>query len=247
MKSVKGILVAGGNGSRLSPFTKYTHKTLLPLFDRPVIDYALKTMRQAGITEITIIANEHIGQIAKHLGSGEPGELIHYVVEEEAKGVANAILLARPYVEGNRVMVYFSDNITNWNFRNDVKFFEEAENPPGAVLLAREVENPEAFGVCKLDTHGKVIDVVEKPKNPPSNLAIGGIYLFDENFWDYLDLEMSNEGSDFSISKITRKYILQGDVTIRNMGDGTWVDCGTAENLLMASIMALEKDIVAEY
>ena len=96
MGSVKGVLVAGGSGSRLLPFTRFTHKTLLPIFDRPVIDYALKTMRESGITEITIIANEHIGQIAKHLGGGEPNEKIHFVIEEDPKGVENALALARP-------------------------------------------------------------------------------------------------------------------------------------------------------
>ena len=117
MSIVKGLLVAGGSGTRLSPFTNYTHKTLLPIYDRPVIDYAMKTMRQAGITEITIIANRHIGQIAKHLGSGEEGEKIHYVIEDKPEGVANALRLGRPYIEGNRMMLYFSDNITSWNSR----------------------------------------------------------------------------------------------------------------------------------
>ena len=247
MASVKGILVAGGSGSRLSPFTRYTHKTLLPLFNNPVIDYALKTMRQAGITEITIIANEHIGQIAKHLGEGRNGEKIHYVIEQEAKGVANALRLARPYVEGSRMMLYFSDNITTWDFSSDVREFEDSENYPGAVFLAREVEDPSSFGVCELDEDGNVVDVIEKPQNPPSNLAIGGIYLFDERFWGFLDLETEGGDHDFSISKITRKYIQLGEAKIRNSGSSTWIDCGTPENLLKASLMALEGEISVDF
>ena len=245
MSIVKGLLVAGGSGTRLSPFTNYTHKTLLPLYDRPVIDFAMKTMRQAGITEITIIANSHIGQIAKHLGSGEEGEKIHYVMEDKPEGVANALMLARPYIEGSRMMLYFSDNITSWNFKDDVASFMESEDEPGAVFLAREVDNPRSFGVCELDERGEIVDIVEKPENPKSNLAIGGIYLFDSRFWKYLDSETKSSDGDFSISKITRLYVRQGNAVIRNIGKGTWVDCGTPETLISAGIMAMEGDITA--
>ena len=240
---VKGVLVAGGSGSRLHPFTKYTHKTLLPIYDRPVIDYALSTIRGSGISEITIIANEHIGQITKHLGSGESGERIHYVIEEEPKGVENALNLARPYVEGSRIMLYFSDNITNWDFSADVADFFSAEADPGAVLLAREVEDPRMFGVCEFDTHGEIVDIVEKPMNPPSKVAIGGIYLFDERFWDFLDEESEASGGDFSISDITRRYVREGSAKVRNVGEGTWIDCGTPESLLKASLMAKTGEI----
>ena len=108
---MKAILVAGGHGSRLYPFTRYTHKTLLPLYGRPVIDYALATIRRAGVTDITIIGNRFIGQIAQHVGTGLPGENIHYVIEEEPLGVYHALNLARPHVENSRILVYFSDNI----------------------------------------------------------------------------------------------------------------------------------------
>ena len=109
---VKAILLAGGHGSRLYPFTKYTQKTLLPLYNRPVIDYALGTIRRAGIKDITIISNQFIGQIAKHVGGGLPDERIHYVLEEEPTGVADALNLARAYNEDCRLLIYFSDNIT---------------------------------------------------------------------------------------------------------------------------------------
>ena len=247
MGSVKGVLVAGGSGSRLLPFTRFTHKTLLPIFDRPVIDYALKTMRESGITEITIIANEHIGQIAKHLGGGEPNEKIHFVIEEDPRGVENALALARPYVEGSRMMLYFSDNITTWDFSDDVRDFENSEEPPGAILLAREVDDPSSFGVCVMGERGEVVDVVEKPEEPPSDLAIGGIYLFDERFWEFLDLETVEGSEAFSISDVTRKYVREGKATIRNVGEGTWIDCGTPENLLRASLMAERGEIGTLY
>jgi glucose-1-phosphate thymidylyltransferase len=234
----KAILVAGGKGSRLYPFTRYTQKTLLPLFDRPVIDYALGTIRRGGIKRITIISNEHIGHIAKHVGQSLEGEQIHYVLEEEPQGVAQALQLARPHNEDCRLMIYFSDNITTVEFHELIQEFNEAILPPGCLLLAREEENPQAFGVAVLDGDRKIIDVVEKPENPPSNLAIGGIYLFDETFWDKLDVAVQENGDAFSISDINRAYIAEGKANFISVGAETWVDCGTPETLLHASIMA---------
>ena len=232
------ILVAGGHGSRLYPFTKYTQKTLLPLYNRPVIDFALATIRRAGIKNITIISNEYIGQIARHVGSGLADEKIHYVLEEEPLGVANALNLARPYNQDCRLLVYFSDNITTLELTEEVSRFNTAEKSPGCVLLAREEKHPEAFGVAVLDEEGNVTDIVEKPENPPSNLAIGGIYLFDENFWKYLDTAKAQRGDDFSISDITRQYVHLGHAKLLSVGEETWVDCGTPESLFFASQMA---------
>lgn len=234
----RAVLVAGGKGSRLYPFTRYTQKTLLPLFDRPVIDYALGTIRRGGISKITIISNEHIGHIAKHVGESLENEQIHYVLEEEPQGVAKALSLARPYNKRCRLMIYFSDNITTVEFNEIVRDFSDADEPPGCLLLAREEENPQAFGVAVLDDDGKIIDVVEKPENPPSNLAIGGIYLFDETFWDKLDAAVAEKGDAFSISDINRAYIAEDKAEFISVGAETWVDCGTPETLLQASIMA---------
>ena len=125
--NTRAILVAGGRGSRLYPFTRYTQKTLLPLFDRPVIDYALGTIRRGGISKITIISNEHIGHIAKHVGESLENEQIHYVLEEEPQGVAQALSLARPYNKGCRLMIYFSDNITTVEFEDIIRNFSNAE------------------------------------------------------------------------------------------------------------------------
>jgi len=237
---VRAILVAGGHGSRLAPFTRYTQKTLLPLHERPVIDYALGTIRRAGIQDITIVANQFIGQIAQHVGAGLPGERIHYVMEEEPLGVAYALSLARPHNEDARLLVYFSDNITTVELTDHVERFKSAEHAPGCVLLAREEADPRAFGVAVLNEHGAVVDIVEKPSTPVSNLAIGGIYLFDERFWSFLDDEVASKGAGFSISDINRRYIALGAAELLNVGEETWVDCGTPSSLLQASIMAKE-------
>jgi glucose-1-phosphate thymidylyltransferase len=198
----------------------------------------LGTIRRSGITNITIISNEHIGQIAKHVGQSMDGEQIHYVLEEEPKGVAEALNLARSHNQDCRILIYFSDNITTIELGDIISEFSAASAPPGCVLLAREEESPQAFGVAVLDEDGALIDVVEKPENPPSNLAIGGIYLFDETFWNKLDDAVNEHGTGFSISDINRAYISEKKARIVSVGEETWVDCGTPETLLQASIMA---------
>lgn len=235
---VKAILVAGGHGSRLRPFTDYVQKTMLPLHERPVIDYALGTLRRAGIKDITIISNQFIGQISRHVGQGLPGERIHYVIEEKPMGVAHALRLAKPYNEHTRVLVYFSDNITTLELKKTVNEFSSSHEPPGCVLLAREEEHPESFGVGVLDEHQTLVDIVEKPANPPSNLAIGGIYLYDERFWSFLDEAVEQHGSNFSISDVNRMYVQNGEARLISIGAETWVDCGTPDTLLQASNMA---------
>ncbi len=235
---VKAILVAGGHGSRLAPFTRYTQKTLLPIHDRPVIDYALGTIRRAGIQDITIIANRFIGQIAQHVGTGLPGERIHYVMEEEPLGVAHALGLARPHNENTRLLIYFSDNITTVELADHVAAFEGAVEPPGAILLSREESDPRAFGVAVLDKAGQVVDIVEKPEVPPSNLAIGGIYLYEDRFGGFVDEAVSGKGEGFSISDINRMYVERRAAALLNVGAETWVDCGTPATLLQASMMA---------
>lgn len=235
---VKAILVAGGHGSRLYPFTKISQKTLLPLYDRPVIDYALGTIRRAGIKNITIISNQFIGQIAKHVGSGLAGEQIHYVLEETPKGVANALNLARPHNEDCRLLIYFSDNITTIELSEYVDLFRQAETNPGCILLSREEENPNAFGVAKFDENGDIVDIVEKPESPPSNIAIGGIYLYDEQFWSLMDQCEKEFGEKLSITDVNRKYVENNSAQLLNIGKETWVDCGTPDSLLDASIMA---------
>lgn len=235
---IKAIIVAGGHGSRLYPFTRYTHKTLLPLHRRPVIDYALGTIRRAGITDITIIGNRFIGQIAQHVGTGLAGENIHYVIEEQPRGVQKALNLARPHTQNCRLLIYFSDNITTAEISSDADRFRNSQTPPGCVLMAREVENPQCFGVAVLDENGGLEDIVEKPSEPPSSIAIGGIYLYDERFWQFLDRAEKAKGGEVSITDVNRMYLNEGMVELRILEDETWLDCGTPDALLEAAIMA---------
>ncbi len=221
---MKAIVVAGGHGSRLYPLTNFTHKTLLPLCGRPIIDYVLSTIRHAGINDITIIGNKFIDKIREHVGSE-----VKYVLEEEPLGVAAALQLAREGNEDCPLLIWFSDNITNIDLKSDIDGFTK-----GAILLTREVENPSDFGIAILEGD-TVVDVVEKPENAPGNLAIGGIYIFDERFWERLD--SVQDSPQFSISDITRQYLVQGEAKVISVGENTWIDCGTPENLQRAARM----------
>ena len=221
---MKAIIVAGGHGSRLLPMTNFTHKTLLPLCGRPIIDYALATIRSAGINEITIIGNQFIDKIREHVGGG-----VNYVLEEEPRGVAAALQLAREDNENCPLIIWFSDNITNIELKPEIDEFSS-----GALLLTREVENPRDFGVAVFE-NGVIVDVIEKPNNPPSNLAIGGIYVFDDTFWSRLD--EVQDLPNFSISDVTKQYIKEGIARTVSVGENTWIDCGTPESLLRAGQM----------
>ena len=222
---MKAIVVAGGHGSRLYPMTKFTHKTLLPLSGRPIIDYVLSTIRSSGITDITIIGNKFIDKIREHVGDD-----VNYVLELEPKGVANALQLARDGNEGTPLLIWFSDNITNIDLTQDMKEFSS-----GAILLTREVDNPSDFGIAVVDSDGEIVDVVEKPSNDIGNLAIGGIYIFDETFWSRLDLVQNKD--NFSISDVTKQYLSERNVKIISVGENTWIDCGTPSSLSRAAKM----------
>ena len=227
---VRAIIVAGGHGSRLYPLTKYTHKTLLPLQGRPIIDYVLATIRNAGISKITIIGNKFIEKIKNHVGDN-----IEYVLEDEPLGVGNALNLAREKNLNSPLLIWFSDNITNLDLSSDV--VKHSVPNSGATLLIREVENPSDFGIARFENK-QLIDVEEKPLNPKGNLAIGGIYFFDESFWDRFDATINNPS--FSISDITQQYIHEGLARWRNVGENTWIDCGTPESLQRAARMVEE-------
>tara|TARA_A100001037_G_scaffold51595_1_gene43613 strand:- start:30 stop:800 length:771 start_codon:yes stop_codon:yes gene_type:complete len=243
---MKAVLVAGGHGSRLLPFTRYTHKTLLPLHRRPVIDYALATIRRSGIKDITIIGNQFIGQIAQHVGTGLPGENIHYVIEEEPMGVHHALNLARPHVEGSRILIYFSDNIVTYELKKDVEAWKKSVDPPGCLLLGRTVDDPERFGVAVFNDSEEIIDIIEKPTDPPSAVAIGGIYLYDENFWSIMDERYENSQNGFTITEVNRHYLKNGKATLVNIDEYQWLDCGTPDALLEASKLAAEGKLSPE-
>ena len=152
--------------------------------------------------------------------------------------------LARPHVEGSRILLYFSDNITTIELTNAVQQFSESEEAPGCSLIGRIVDDPERFGIAVFDQDKNLVDIIEKPQNPPSSFAIGGIYLYDETFWSRLDAVVEAKGSEFSISDINRSYVKEGAASIIESENSLWIDCGTPDALVEASHLA-EKGVLS--
>ena len=234
---VRAILLAGGLGSRLLPLTKHTQKCMLAVHDRPILDYCLSTVRQAGIKKITIVANQFIEQISHHVGTGLGDEHIEYVLEKEPRGVLEALILAQPHHLDCRHLVYFVDNITTIDLNPTVEAFESQNKNPGCVMLGREVDNPKDFGVARFKDE-ILVDVIEKPQHPPSKTAIGGIYLYDETFWDKVQQSLDKHRMNASISDVNRMYIQEDNADLISIGPDTWFDCGTHESLLRVSELA---------
>ena len=218
---MKAIILAGGHGSRLLPLTENKNKTMVEICGKPIIDYILNSIRETGITELTIVANQFIDDIRSHVG-----DKAKFVREERPDGVANAIQLARDGNENCSILLWFADNLTNIDLVKEVENFKK-----GALFLTREVERPSDFGIVTIKDN-VVVDIEEKPSNPQTNIAIGGIYLFDETFWDKFDSVSKNV--DFSISQVTRQYVSEKSAKFASIGENSWLDCGTPENLRIA-------------
>ena len=226
---MKGVILAGGAGTRLHPLTRITNKHLLPIYDRPMVTYAIESLVQAGITELMLVTGgTHAGEFFRLLGNGhEYGiDRLFYAYQERAGGIAEALGLAERFGRGDRVLVMLADNVVEQSIRPAVENFERQER--GArILLARE-EDPEHLrhlGVPELDGDGRVRRIVEKPSDPPSPFAVTGIYFYDESVWDVIPtLEPSGRG-ELEITDVNNWYIEQGSMEY-DVLDGFWGDAG---------------------
>jgi len=233
---MKGVILAGGLGTRLSPLTLVTNKHLLPVYDRPMIMYPIQTLLNAGVREILIVTGgEHAGDFLKLLGNGKSlgvGEL-HYTYQEGNGGIADALKLAEDFADGGKVVVMLGDNIIERNINKAVgDFFCQ---PSGAKILLKEVQDPERFGVAVVED-GRVVQILEKPENPPTNLAVTGVYMYDNDVFDIAStLEPSTRG-ELEITDVNNAYIQRGDLTY-DVLDGWWTDAGTFDSLHRASAL----------
>jgi glucose-1-phosphate thymidylyltransferase len=236
---MKGIVLAGGLGTRLHPLTKVTNKHLLPVYDSPMIYYPLTTLINAGITDILIVTGgTSAGDFLKLLGNGKDFGLKHinYTYQEGEGGIAEALGLAEFFVAGEKVCVVLGDNIIEKNICGTVKAFEEQKD--GAKILLKEVPDPQRFGVPVLDGH-KVIRIEEKPKQPKSKYAVTGIYMYDGSVFDIIKtLKPSNRG-ELEITDVNNAYIQRENLTW-DVLDGWWTDAGTFDSLLSASRLVAE-------
>ncbi|MBI5754305.1 NTP transferase domain-containing protein [Candidatus Peregrinibacteria bacterium] len=230
---MKGIILAGGTGSRLYPLTKVTNKHLLPVYNKPMIYYPLFSMKEAGITEILIVSGiGHAGSFLELLGSGAQfGLKIAYEVQEEAGGIAQALGLAQGFANNEKVMVILGDNIFEDNLFEAAKDFRI--QPRGAKIFLKNVKNPQSYGVADLQD-GKFKSIIEKPKNPPSDLAVVGCYMYDPQVFDVIKGLKPSGRNELEITDVNNFYLEQGTLK-HGILQGFWGDCGESFDSLMES------------
>jgi glucose-1-phosphate thymidylyltransferase len=240
---MKGVILAGGNGTRLRPITYVTNKHLLPVYNKPMIFYPLETMAACGFKDVLIVSGrEHAGHFLNLLGSGKEFNLrISYEVQEEAGGIAQALMLARSFADSDSVAVHLGDNIfeNSGQLCGGVKKFLQDEK--GAMIFVKQVPDPERFGVAEIQGD-KVLDIKEKPKNPPSNLAVTGFYIYDKEVFDIIQNLKPSARGEMEITDVNNAYIKKGKMKYEKVA-GDWTDAGTFESLYKASEVARRKAI----
>ena len=231
---MKGVILAGGLGTRLYPLTKITNKHLLPVYDRPMIHYPIQTLVNAGIEDIMVVTGgKKSGDFLSLLGNGKDFGLKHlnYTYQEGEGGIAEALGLAEHWAQGDSIAVVLGDNLIENNIAQAVKDFQSAGN--GAKIMLKEVNDPERFGVAYMD--GDRVDrIVEKPKDPQSNKAVIGIYMYDGRVWDIIKNLKPSDRGELEITDVNNWYIQDGTMTA-DVLDGWWTDAGTFDSLLSAS------------
>ncbi|HDN65002.1 MAG TPA: spore coat protein [Methanosarcinales archaeon] len=229
---MKGIILAGGTGSRLYPLTKVTNKHLLPVYDKPMIYYPLQTLIDAGIDEILIVSGRgHAGHFLELLGSGsEWGVSFTYEIQDEAGGIAQALGLAEGFADGGDVAVILGDNIFQDRISEDVSDFSG-----GAKVFLRAGPHANRFGVAELDGT-RVVCIEEKPEEPRSNLAVTGLYMYGPDVFDVIGTLKPSGRGELEITDVNNYYIREGRMGYRVL-DGCWSDAGTFESLLRAGVM----------
>lgn len=232
MKKIKGVITAGGLGTRLLPMTRVTNKHLLPVYDRPMIFYPIESMVLAGIDEIMIITGgNHAGDFLPLLGDGSEFGVrkLHYTFQRHPGGIAEAIGLTKEFVGEDNVVVMLGDNIIEKNILSYVNEFRQQEK--GAKILLKEVKHPEHYGVPVIDENGLIQQIVEKPVSPPSSYAVVGIYMFDNRIFDIIAHLKPSARGELEITDVNNAYIQEGSMSY-DILDGWWADCGeTRESL----------------
>lgn len=233
---MKGIILAGGTGSRLYPLTKVTNKHLLPIGDQPMIFHIIAKLKEAGILEILIVTGkEHMGDVVNLLGSGvDFGLEFTFKVQDQAGGIAQALGLAEHFVASDQCAVILGDNVFEDSIEPFVKKFEEQSK--GAKILLQEVRDPQRYGVAEV-TNGKIVGIEEKPAQPKSNYCVTGIYFYDSDVFQIIkSLEPSDRG-ELEITDVNNWYISQGTLTY-DILPSWWTDAGTFESYAEANHLA---------
>lgn len=235
---MKGVILAGGLGTRLRPLTLVTNKHLLPVYDKPMIYYPIECLVNAGITDILIVTGgEHAGDFLKLLKNGKELGVRHleYAYQEGEGGIADALKLAEDFADGDKICVILGDNIIEKNIRKAAgDFFTQRS---GAKLLLKEVDDPERFGVVRFEGEGdakEVVEIIEKPSDPPSNCAVIGIYFYDADVFKVCQELKPSDRGELEITDVNNYYLERGDLT-HEILDGWWTDAGTFGSLYHAT------------
>lgn len=231
---MKGVILAGGTGSRLHPLTKITNKHLLPVYDKPMIYYPLQTLVDAGITQILLVTGgRNSGDFLRLLANGKEFGLNHlnYTYQEGEGGIADALGLAEHFADGDQICVILGDNIIEKSIRHAVEEFCRQEC--GAKILLKKVHDAQRFGVAEI-ADGKIVGIEEKPLHPKSNYAVTGIYMYDATVFDKIRQLVPSRRGELEITDVNNLYIREGTMTFSHL-DGWWTDAGTFESLLRAT------------
>lgn len=236
---MKGVVLAGGKGSRLYPLTKITNKHLLPVYDKPMIYYPIQTLVDAGIRDILVVTGGgNAGDFLRLLANGKEFGLTHlnFTYQEGEGGIADALGLAQHFAEGDRLCVVLGDNILEKPIKDAVDAFRRQQR--GARILLKEVSDAERFGVAEMNGD-KIVGIEEKPSKPKSNYAVTGIYMYDETVWDKIKTLKPSGRGELEITDVNNAYIAEGAMEYSYI-DGWWTDAGTFDSLLRASRLVAE-------
>ena len=247
---MKGIILAGGTGSRMMPNTKVTNKHLLPVYNKPMIYYPLEMLIDAGITNIMIVSGPgHAGHFLNLLGSGkEFGAKLSYEIQDEAGGIAQALGLCEDFADEEKVAIVLGDNIFQDKIHTAVNDFEKQSY--GAKIFLKEVSDAGRFGVAEIEGD-KIINIEEKPKAPKSNQAVTGLYMYDKPVWNVIKTLKPSGRGELEITDVNNFFVKQGQMTYEKL-NGWWTDAGTfpswmrANNLVAESVMNDDEKKLAE-
>ena len=233
---MKGIILAGGSGTRLHPLTLAVSKQLMPVYDKPMIYYPLSTLMSAGINEILIISTpQDVSLFKKLLGDGTKyGCKFEYAVQENPNGLAEAFIIGETFIADDKVALILGDNIFYGSGLDTL--LESNNNPNGGIIYAYHVQDPERYGVVDFNTSGKATSIEEKPKNPKSNYAVPGIYFYDNTVVQIAKSIQPSTRGELEITDVNNAYLQQGKLTVSILDKGTaWLDTGTFNSLMQAS------------
>lgn len=235
---MKGIILAGGSGTRLHPITRAVSKQLLPVYDKPMIYYPLSVLMLAGITDILIITTPHDqDQFIRLLGDGADfGINLSYAVQPEPNGLAQAFIIGRNHVGSDSVALVLGDNIFYGHLLGQT-LTEAAQLTKGCRLFGYQVRDPERYGVAEADENGRLVSIEEKPSNPKSNLAVTGLYFYDNDVLDEAATLAPSARGELEITDLNNRYVKRGTAELVDLGRGTaWLDTGTHDSLLEAGL-----------